>query len=85
MMADFIPEVVAWLEQQKKKQIVNPCVKLYGPGPEGAICKTCRHLGAHWTARKFYKCELRTFSRGPATDHRVRWPACGKYEAKTIK
>jgi len=82
-MADcIIPEMVAWLAEQTKRPRVNPCVRLFGPGPEGAICKSCRHLRSHWTARRFYKCELRTFSHGPATDHKVSWPACGRYEPK---
>jgi hypothetical protein len=59
----------------------NPCISVYGPGPDGARCKTCAHLDGHPGAGRIYwKCLLRTYSHGPATDHRVNWPACGKYE-----
>ncbi|PKN85921.1 MAG: hypothetical protein CVU46_09560 [Chloroflexi bacterium HGW-Chloroflexi-8] len=44
-------------------------------------CGDCRHfhvLGGY--ARNYYKCELFRLSHGTATDWRVRWPACGKWE-----
>lgn len=62
-----------------KKKKVNPCIALYGNGPEGVKCGTCVHLYVKRYANKYYKCGLRT-SGGLATDHRVNWPACGKYE-----
>lgn len=56
----------------------NPCVKVYGPGPEGARCKTCALLVRNG---RYAKCRLRRISHGAATDHRVYHPACGKYQA----
>lgn len=62
----------------------NPCVLAYGPGPEGRICGDCVHLFARGdTAGTYYKCDLRRFSNGPATDHRVRWAACAKFEERS--
>jgi len=59
----------------------NPCISVYGPGPDGARCKTCTHLDGHPGAGRIYwKCLLRAYSHGPGTDHRVNWPACGKWE-----
>ena len=59
----------------------NPCISVYGPGPDGARCKTCAHLDSHPGAGRIYwKCLLRAYSHGPGTDHRVNWPACGKWE-----
>ena len=60
----------------------NPCVHLFGRGPEGAVCKTCSHLTTSnvRSRRTFYKCDQRRMSHGAATDHRVRWRACGRYE-----
>ena len=59
----------------------NPCVRVFGPGPEGAKCKTCVHLTYHWSAgTRYYKCRQRKMTMGAATDHRLRWDACGKYE-----
>jgi hypothetical protein len=61
----------------------NPCVTMFGAGPAGAICKTCVHLFAPGgTNKTYYKCDLRHVTRGPATDHRVRWQACAKYQER---
>lgn len=59
----------------------NPCIHVWGPGPEGAKCKTCEHLVKWQHARTYYKCDMRRMSASGATDHRVNWRACGKYEA----
>ena len=79
------PEQQAWLSEQiKKLHLVevptNPLIAVFGPGPGGARCKTCRHLFCNERSRRYYKCDLRRCSHGPATDHRINWPACGKYE-----
>jgi hypothetical protein len=58
----------------------NPCVRVWGPGPEDAKCKTCSHLHVRRYANTYYKCDLRKMSPSTATDHRVSWRACGKYE-----
>jgi len=70
----------------EKTKPVNPCIALYGAGPDGQTCKGCTHLryplmrnpkAHHW------KCDLRKLSHGAATDHRVTWQACTKYEKRT--
>jgi len=53
---------------------------VYGKGPEGKKCKTCTHLYRVGKARLFLKCELNKVTRGPATDWRAGYEACGKYE-----
>jgi hypothetical protein len=58
----------------------NPMVRWFGRGPEGARCATCRHLVRHRYSRTYWKCALRRNTGGAATDHRVRWSACEKYE-----
>jgi hypothetical protein len=58
----------------------NPCVRLWGPGPEGKQCKTCGHLVTWHHGRTYYKCDMRRMSRCEATDHRVSWRACAKWE-----
>jgi hypothetical protein len=58
----------------------NPCVYVFGPGPDGKTCKTCAHLVRREYAKTYYKCDKRSMSRSEATDHRVGWRACGKYE-----
>jgi hypothetical protein len=63
---------------------INPMIKLYGEMP-GKKCKTCIHLFYRQFSKKYYKCELREgrCSRGPSSDHRVNFPACGKHEEET--
>lgn len=59
----------------------NPCVLFYGEGPEGRICFDCVHFFKQpGTAGTYYKCDLRRVTRGPASDHRARWPACARFE-----
>ena len=57
----------------------NPCVALYGEKP-GYKCKGCKNLIPFPHSRVYWKCRLRTITHGPGTDHRVNWPACGKWE-----
>ncbi len=60
----------------------NPCLAVYGPGPEGKTCSECALLVGIAKARTYYKCRLRRNTNGPATDHKRRWPACGKFEQR---
>lgn len=63
------------------KAKANPCIRMYGPGPENTICKKCVHLNRHAGGNKsFLKCTLRGKpTHGPATDHYANWPACANY------
>lgn len=58
----------------------NPMVKAHGFGPEGKRCKHCKHLFVRQYAGRYYKCGLRVNTNGPATDQRVNWAACSKFE-----
>ena len=53
----------------------------HGHGPEGAYCKTCRHL-RHFRAssKRWTKCAQTTDTGGPGSDWSVSWPACALYE-----
>lgn len=79
----LLPEQAEWFaDQTKHASHINPCVRLYGMGPENTRCKECRLLrrkGGH--AKTYFKCELRGDTNGPATDHRANWPACGRFVA----
>ncbi len=71
---------------QKPERGINPCLALYGPGPQGQTCKGCIHLRYLTSANpnaRHWKCDLRKVTHGAATDHKVRWPACGRYERRT--
>jgi hypothetical protein len=52
--------------------------------PEGGKCGDCRHLVRRgMVAGTYYKCTLHPRNTGgPATDCRVRWPACVLFEAR---
>jgi hypothetical protein len=77
------PEQKVWFDvQTKSPEMLNPCVRLYGLGPEGERCKNCTHLFARHMGNTYWKCDLRKCTRGPGSDHRVNWPACGKFERK---
>lgn len=58
---------------------INPCIAVYGKGPEGTKCKTCDMLVYIQLSKRYYKCEMRNITNGPASDHRVNFPSCGKY------
>lgn len=67
----------------------NPCIALYGKGPEGRQCKDCKYLHGFRQSATWYKCEKREWkskggkypgTRYPGGDHRVRWDACAKFE-----
>jgi hypothetical protein len=58
----------------------NPCVRLYG-AMEGKKCKDCKHLTKeYYHDYSYIKCDLRKHTRGPGSDHRVRWQACKRFE-----
>jgi hypothetical protein len=64
--------------------------KRYGPCPaaeQGARCGDCRHVVTRSFANNYYKCDLARCSAGAATDWRLRWPACGRFErrAETLR
>lgn len=79
-----IPEQAAWLSEQMAKTPVceNPCVRIFGAGPADVTCKTCSHLYCNVKGHRFYKCDLRKHTNGPASDHKVKWPACAKYSKR---
>lgn len=61
----------------------NPMLALAGPGPEGRICRDCTHFFRQGgVAGTYYKCDLRRVTSGPATDHRVKWPACARFDER---
>ena len=77
-----------WFQEEARKvglqEIIsgkgsNPCVKLYGPGPDGMRCKECKLLFRHTMSKTYFKCDLRGFTRGEGTDHKANWPACGRF------
>ena len=71
----------AWLAKQPQPVKENPCIKLYGPGPEAKRCGDCTHIkvmGGY--SKRIYKCDLRPITGGEASDHRLKWHTCEKFE-----
>lgn len=68
--------------QRPKAPKSNPMLAIYGAGPSDKHCAGCEHLFVKFWAGKYYKCALRGNTNGAGTDHRVRWPACGKYAVR---
>lgn len=71
------------LEEYKsaaKAQKIEKMRQAYGPGPLGCKCKHCIHLRNYQYRRTYYKCELYGTTGGAATDWKVSWLACGKFE-----
>lgn len=53
---------------------------------DGKICKECVYCDAHFQTRTWYKCRLwlKQFKgSSPASDIRLRWPACKKFKERT--
>ena len=70
------------LPVDESKSDPNPMAKAHGYGPDDKRCKHCQHLFFRQFDKKYYKCALRQNTKGAATDQRVNWRACGKFEEK---
>lgn len=54
---------------------------LAGTWATDARCGSCVHASKeHGGARSYWKCDLTEMSRSAASDIRVSWPACVRYE-----
>lgn len=53
-----------------------------GSGPKGETCRTCVHATSRTFAKTYWKCGLVKATGGPATDIRLKWAACSRWEAK---
>jgi len=57
-------------------------LQVHGVDPGGRRCGECRELirqGLH--DRNYFKCRRTVITRGAASDWRLKWPACGVFEA----
>ena len=78
---DRDPEAIAGGRTKSGTPKTNPCLVAFGPGPAGRQCAECTHFSrVGGVGGRYYKCDLRRGTSGAATDHRVRWPACGRFE-----
>ena len=59
----------------------NPCVQLWGRGPDNERCATCAHLVKMSQAKTWFKCDVRSdLTHSARTDQRVGWEACARWE-----
>lgn len=71
---------------RRKIQIANGTHPFGRPlrKPEGETCGTCRRCVKNDTYNKtFYKCAGTTWTKGPGSDLRKKWPACDQWEPAT--
>jgi len=60
----------------------NEMVRIFGKGPQGAKCRTCKYLKRKTRGRTYFKCQYRSDTNGPGTDHRAGWDACALYKER---
>lgn len=58
---------------------IDTMYRVYGMVPDKS-CKTCVHCRFIQYNKRYYKCDLSNLSHSTATDWRISWTACGKYE-----
>jgi hypothetical protein len=63
--------------------IINPCIAVFGKGPEKTRCKSCVHFIRKQYRGTYFKCKFRGDTNGPGTDHRANWPTCGRFILET--
>jgi len=51
-------------------------------GPEDETCGSCRHVERHEYSSTYIKCAVSRQSKAPATDIRLKWRACERWECK---
>jgi hypothetical protein len=67
----------------KGRPKVNPCIAVWGTGPEGTKCGACKHHYFRRLASAYPKCAKRGDTGSASTDHSSRYPACGQFEPKS--
>lgn len=85
-------KVIGWNDPIPLERLVdghptmNPCIRVFGEGPIGVTCATCKFL-ERWDVgnKAVFKCNLRPYSHGPGTDHRKYWPSCDRYRERKGK
>lgn len=62
---------------------IHPTTKLPLRQLGGETCRTCALLRRRKLGGTYWKCSAVYMTGGPATDVRVSWPACTKWEPTT--
>ena len=76
-MNDLFGEAIRPHEIAKARAKVSKGYRYFpGSGPAGETCRTCKHILHTGNDGRYKKCALVNFTRGPATDIKVKSPAC---------
>lgn len=78
-MTDLFDNAVE--QQQSLPRRHKDMIAMYGEMP-GERCGDCVHFISISYANTYHKCDLTRMTHGAATDWRVNWPACGRWEAR---
>ena len=89
-MSDYPP---GWYRPSKSsaRQNLNVARGLHPMGMrlgnlhEFASCGNCRHHVSRSYSRTYHKCSKTRQSGGPATDIRLKWPACELWEGERCR
>jgi hypothetical protein len=81
-LGDRRMEIPDWQGRPGLQPRILLMYRLYGVTPEER-CKSCRHQIWHTPGTtSFAKCALTKRTSGAATDWRINWPACGRWERR---
>ena len=74
-----------WQTAHENDEVIPARVQVmfrrHGRAPEGTKCKDCKFLhGYLYHTVTYYKCTKYGVSHGQATDWRLKYPACGRFE-----
>lgn len=75
----LFPEWAAAHQAEVYPEIITLRWQLYGK-VDGQTCGNCANLVVKRVGHVYFKCALAKQTRGPSTDFRKSWPACGKFE-----
>ena len=69
-------------EKRKHSGMARGYAGTPGRGPQGHFCRDCKHAYCRSFSKRYWKCNLVKPTGGPATDIRLKSPACQFWEAK---
>lgn len=78
MIPGYRPEDIPKPERGRKRH--ETPIGMFGLGPEGKVCGTCAHHVRYRRSKVYHKCVKWYVSGSAATDIRLSWRACGRYE-----
>lgn len=81
-LIDWLGQPIAVPQSAKPDKDTNPCIALYGPGPDGQTCKNCSLIAGLGLSKTYYKCRIRKNTHSAKTDHKLKWQACAKFEQR---